>query len=234
MMKQYIAYIIMFVLCAPGIGHGITFELPRQGNVVGYYATATVKKGTTLLEVGQAYDIGVQELLKANPKVGLMTKLPDNYKVKVPAEFRLPSAPWTGIILNLAKKRIYYFHPDGIHVSTYPVGVGKQGWATPQGQTQIVAKEKNPAWRPPASLQREAAGRGKSLPLVVPPGPRNPLGQYAMRLGFKGAILIHGTNQPSSVGLNSSHGCIRMYPASIKELFGMTELNTPVRIVNEP
>ncbi len=54
-----------------------------------------------------------------------------------------------------------------------------------------------------------------------------------MHLGFSG-ILMHGTNKPSSIGLRSSHGCIRMYPADIEELFSMVSVGTPVRIVYEP
>jgi L,D-transpeptidase ErfK/SrfK len=113
------------------------------------------------------------------------------------------------------------------------VGIGRQGWSTPLGKTRIVSKQAHPAWHPPESIRREAARNGKTLPLVVPPGPHNPLGQYAMHLGFSG-ILMHGTNNPSSVGLRSSHGCIRMYADDIEELFSTTNIGTPVRLVFEP
>ncbi|MGA0704944.1 MAG: L,D-transpeptidase family protein, partial [Steroidobacteraceae bacterium] len=70
---------------------------------------------------------------------------------------------------------------------------------------------------------------------VVPAGPDNPLGRYAMRLGIPGgAYLIHGTNRPAGVGMQVTHGCMRLYPEDIEALFGMAAVNTPVTIVNQP
>jgi L,D-transpeptidase ErfK/SrfK len=129
--------------------------------------------------------------------------------------------------------RLFYYHPEENLVSTYPVGIGRQGWSTPLGTTTIVSKQIDPDWHPPASIRLEDAKQGIMLPLVVPAGPHNPLGQYAIHLGFPG-ILIHGTNKPSSIGLRSSHGCIRMYAPDIKELFLSAPLETSVRVVNEP
>ncbi len=212
---------------------GLTFPLPSSGNQVGSIEILKSQKGDTLFSLAQSHDIGVQEIESANPKLELNTPLPLNTNVRLPMAYTLPSVPREGIVLNLAKMRIFYYSPDGKQVSTFPVGIGKQGWSTPIGQTTVVAKEKDPAWHPPASLQREAASRGKYLPLVVPPGPHNPLGKYAMRLGFT-SILIHGTNRPTSIGLRSSHGCIRMYPKNIEELFNEVEVNTPVNIISEP
>jgi L,D-transpeptidase ErfK/SrfK len=71
------------------------------------------------------------------------------------------------------------------------------------------------------------------LPSVVPPGPDNPLGAYAMTLSLPG-YLIHGTNKPAGVGMRSSHGCIRLYPEDIEALFGRVGRGTEVRLVNQP
>ena len=106
-------------------------------------------------------------------------------------------------------------------------------WKTPLGATQIVAKQKNPAWYPPRSLRQEAAAKGETLPDVVKPGPDNPLGRYAIRLGIRG-YLIHGTNKPYGVGMRVTHGCVRMYPEDIKLLFDGIPLGTPVQIINQP
>jgi L,D-transpeptidase ErfK/SrfK len=148
------------------------------------------------------------------------------------SRYRLPSGPREGIVLNIAERRVYYYHPDSTKVSTYPVGVGKQGWSTPLGNTTIVRKVKNPTWTPPPSIVREAARRGKIL-RAVKPGPKNPLGRYAMYLGMP-RILMHGTTSPSSIGHRSSHGCIRMFNKDIAELFNYVSPGTPVRIVYEP
>jgi len=106
-------------------------------------------------------------------------------------------------------------------------------WETPLGRTSVISKVRNPAWYPPASVRAEHAADGDPLPRIVPPGPDNPLGKYAMRLGLPG-YLIHGTNRPAGVGMLVTHGCIRLFPEDIGFLFGQVDLNTPVRIINEP
>ena len=52
-------------------------------------------------------------------------------------------------------------------------------------------------------------------------------------LGFN-RYLIHGTNKPYGVGMQVSHGCVRLYPEDIKVLFKKTSVGTPVRIVHQP
>ena len=71
------------------------------------------------------------------------------------------------------------------------------------------------------------------LPRVVPPGPDNPLGLHAMRLGLPG-YLIHGTNKPSGVGMRVTHGCVRMFPEDIEALYKTVPVGTSVNIVNQP
>ncbi|MCK7510163.1 MAG: L,D-transpeptidase family protein [Desulfobacterales bacterium] len=117
---------------------------------------------------------------------------------------------------------MFYFPKPGKDgrrvVMTYPIGIGKVGWATPSGKTKIVSKRKDPWWTPPASVRKEHAAEGDPLPARVPPGPDNPLGNRAMNLGWP-SYLIHGTNKPAGVGLRASHGCIRMYPEDVAQLF---------------
>ena len=67
----------------------------------------------------------------------------------------------------------------------------------------------------------------------MPPGPLNPLGEYALYLS-KPSYLIHGTNKPASIGLRATNGCIRLYPENIKKLYENTPVNTTVRFVNQP
>jgi hypothetical protein len=67
----------------------------------------------------------------------------------------------------------------------------------------------------------------------VPPGPDNPLGAYAMHLGWK-SYLIHGTNKPDSIGRAVSHGCMRMYPEDVEKMFGEVGVGTSVRTVQQP
>ena len=91
----------------------------------------------------------------------------------------------------------------------------------------------DPTWTPPASIRAEHAANGDPLPAVVPAGPDNPLGLFAMRLSNP-SYLLYGTNKPEGVGMRVSHGCIRLYPEGIEELFGMVGVDTQVNIVNQP
>jgi L,D-transpeptidase ErfK/SrfK len=106
-------------------------------------------------------------------------------------------------------------------------------WATPLGTTSVASKVAKPSWYPPESIRAEHAARNDPLPLVVPPGPENPLGDHALRLGLPG-YLIHGTNRPSGVGMRVTHGCIRMFPEDIEALYNAVPAGTPVHIVNQP
>ena len=127
--------------------------------------------------------------------------------------------------------RIYYFRNDRVH--TWPVGVGREGWNIPYKSGKIISRHKNPTWYPPASIRREHEAEGDPLPKVVPPGPDNPLGQFALRMSLPG-YLIHGTNKEYGIGMRVSHGCIRMYPPDIAELYEIAPVGTPFRIINRP
>jgi L,D-transpeptidase ErfK/SrfK len=129
--------------------------------------------------------------------------------------------------------RLYYYHPDGVHVSTFPVGVGQEGWNTPLGTTQVVRKREHPVWVVPDSILENHEEHGQPIEKVWPAGPNNPLGDYAMNLGFKN-IVIHGSPYPKGVGVRSSHGCIRMLNEDVEKLYNMVQIGTPVTIIHQP
>ena len=116
---------------------------------------------------------------------------------------------------------------------THPISIGRMDWSTPLGATTITGKVANPSWYPPESIREEHAARNDILPRVVPPGPDNPLGLHAMRLGLPG-YLIHGTNKPSGVGMRVTHGCMRMFPEDVEALYKTVPVGTAVNIVNQP
>jgi L,D-transpeptidase ErfK/SrfK len=140
----------------------------------------------------------------------------------------LPDAPRRGIVINLAELRLYYF-PNGGEPLSFPIGIGREGWETPLGRTRIVRKTVHPVWIPTNSEHEERP----ELPQSVAPGPDNPMGDYALYLGWSG-YAIHGTNRPSSVGRRGSHGCIRLYPEDMKSLYNAAAPDTPVMVVDQP
>ncbi len=217
--------------------HAATYPMPENNSdLIGYVGTVHARQQETLLDIARRFDLGQNEILYANPKVDRW--IPgEGTIVTLPARFLLPPGERKGIILNLPEMRLYYFHKVGPSkspmVTTHPVSVGRMDWNTPLGRARISSKQQDPSWRPPASLKSEAAAEGESLPDVVPPGPENPLGRYAMRLSIPG-YLIHSTNKPYGVGMRVTHGCIRMYPEDIEVFFQIVPINTPVQIINHP
>ena len=215
----------------------LRYQLPAAGgDLIGALQLEMASHSETLLDMARRYDVGQEEIRLANPEIDRW--LPDEgAPVTIPSHYVLPDAPRRGLVLNLPEMRIYHFSgsADGgpTMVDTYPVSVGRMDWKTPLGETRIVRKQRDPSWHPPESVKREAEVEGESVPDVVPPGPDNPLGAYALRLGLPG-YLIHGTNKPYGVGMRVTHGCVRLLPEDIEELFGRVNVGTRVQIVNQP
>jgi len=213
------------------------FELQPDQDVVGHVQITTSSKEDTLTDIARRFNVGYEEIVRANP--GVDPWIPGaGHRIVVPTRFVLPNAPREGIVINVAAMRLFYFpaHRKGEaqQVYTHPIGIGKIGWSTPQGVTQVVSHVKDPVWRPSAALRVDHRNdNGEDLPAVVPAGPDNPLGKYEFRLGWP-SYLIHGTNKPYGVGLRSSHGCVRLYPEDIQKIFEMVPNGTQVRVVNQP
>lgn len=213
------------------------FPLPPAGNdVIGTLQVATARSEDTLADIARRFNLGYEEIVAANP--GVDPWLPgEGTAVVLPTQFVLPGGERKGLVLNLASMRLFYYPEpapgQAAEVVTHPMGIGREGWETPQGEARVIQKTANPAWTVPQSVRREHAAMGDPLPRVVPPGPDNPLGEYAMRLSMP-SYLIHGTNKPWGVGMRVSHGCIRLYPEDIARLFPEVPVGTPVRIINEP
>ncbi|KPK17799.1 MAG: hypothetical protein AMJ62_00755 [Myxococcales bacterium SG8_38] len=204
--------------------------------VIGEIITIYASQEETLLDIARRFDVGQQEILLANPSVDRWLPA-DGAEVTLPTAFILPRAERRGLVLNVPEMRLYYYppripgQPDLVH--TFPVSIGRMDWSTPLVSTRIVEKTENPRWRPPDSIIAEHASNGDMLPEVVPPGPDNPLGRFAFRLGIPG-YLIHSTNKPYGVGMRVTHGCVRMYPEDIEFLYPLVPVGTPVTIVNQP
>jgi L,D-transpeptidase ErfK/SrfK len=216
----------------------VSFPLPpATESVVGSVQFVTAKYEDTLSDIGRRYGIGYEEIISAN--AGVDSWLPGaDVKITIPSLYILPDAPREGIVINLPEHRLYYYPKPAkgelAVVVTYPISVGKMDWKTPLGLTRIVDKRVKPSWYPPETVRREHEADGNPLPKIVPPGPDNPLGEYAMRLDIPGgAYLIHGTNRPVAVGMPVTHGCIRMFPEDIEQFFKMVPVKTPVRIVHQ-
>ncbi len=232
-MRHLIAGVLFHcLLTAISSAHALTFRLPEKGDdLVGDLLVVETRYEDTFAMLARVYGLGFLEMLIANPDINPWVP-GEGTEVTLPLAFVLPPAPREGVVLNLAEMRLYYYSaPDT--VLSYPVGIGRQGWATPVTTTRVTGKVANPSWTPPDSVRKEHAQRGDILPPIVPPGPDNPLGAYAIQLAEPGYFL-HGTNDPMGVGMRVSHGCVRLYDGDIEQLVRRLPKGTQVRIIDEP
>jgi len=210
------------------------FPVARGEDVIGRLAVIRLEKGDTLPDIARHFSLGINAISAANPGVDVW--VPEaGERIMLPLSFILPDTPRKGIVVNLATMRLFQYKEDGtsLLVTTYPVGVGTNERPTPTGRMHVARKAVRPTWRVPASIAEDHRKKGDNLPAEVPPGPENPLGEYALYLS-KSGYLIHGTNKPASIGLTATNGCLRLYPENVKTLFDDTPVKTPVLIVNQP
>lgn len=196
--------------------------------MIGEIGTYRTKFEDSLLDIARDNDIGYVAMIAANPV--LDPWVPGAGKdIVLPTAHILPDAPHEGIVVNVAEMRLYYYGTkDGVP-ETFPIGLGEEGSETPSGTTRVVRKQANPTWY---RTKSEIAAKPWA-PKIVPPGPTNPLGAFAIYLGWP-AYLIHGTDDWRGVGRRDSRGCIRMYDEDIERLFNAVKIGTRVTVVNQP
>lgn len=211
------------LLAALALSVSAAAELP---SVVGKERTIPVVAGDNLYELGLRHGLAIEHFAFAN---GLPVQLTvaRSGEIILPSRRILPAnPPADGLVVNLPERGVFLFR-NGAFEKFYPVAIGQPGrFATPTGQLELVSRVKDPTWMPP-----EWAGLGTDT--VVPAGPQNPLGDRWMGLSMPG-LGLHSTTQPSSIGSAASHGCMRMYPSMIHELFDKVKVGMPVRIEYEP
>ena len=193
--------------------------------VIGSLQEYVIKKDDTLLDIARNFDLGYQDVTLAAPHLDPWLP-PEGEAITLPTAWVLPPVIKQGIVINVPELRLYLFKARTT-VKTYPIGIGVLDAPTPFGSFTIIEKAKDPTWYIPPSLQEEYGTQS------MPPGPDNPLGEYRLRLSSYD-YGIHGTNAPLGIGRLVSHGCIRLYPDDIKELFSLVPVGTRVEIIYEP
>jgi L,D-transpeptidase ErfK/SrfK len=210
------------------------YPLATGSDLIGTVGGMRTTYEDTLTDIARRAGLGYEDMLRANP--GIDPWLPGHdTDIVLPTQYVLPAGSRQGLVVNIAEYRLYYFtQVDGRDVvATFPISIGRMDWSTPLGRHRILSKQAKPTWYPPESIRAEHAADGDVLPKAIPPGPDNPLGDYAMRLSQSG-YLIHGTNKPVGIGMQVTHGCIRMYPEDIEWLFPKIPVGAAVQIVNQP
>jgi L,D-transpeptidase ErfK/SrfK len=206
-------------------------ELPP---LVGHMQTYRIVAKDTLLDVARNAGLGFQEVKDANREVDEWIP-PPGLDVVVPTRWILPRARPQGIIINIPEMRMYMFPPkpkpgEEIVLRTWAVAIGDTDTPSPVGPFTISSKDKNPTWYVPDSIYKRMDPPRRR---VVPPGPDNPMGEYRIRMS-KGDYSIHGTDTPWAIGRETTHGCIRLYPEDIGELYSLVKPSMRGEMVYEP
>jgi L,D-transpeptidase ErfK/SrfK len=217
----------------------VRYTVAKEESVIGELRGHRVKKGDTLFDIAREYSLGYNEIVESNP--GLDVWLPPaGAIVLLPTSWVLPCCERRGVVVNIPEMRLYYFaaSPGGgglTNVVTYPVGLGRDDWQTPRGKFKVVSKTVKPTWIIPESIRAEHIAEKGDTRTSIPGGvPDNPLGEYRLSLSLPGSYGIHGTNIPWGVGMQVSHGCVRLYPEDIERLFAEVSVGTPGEFVYQP
>ncbi|HXW04487.1 MAG TPA: L,D-transpeptidase family protein [Vicinamibacterales bacterium] len=200
-------------------------------SVVGDSRLYIVQRGDTLASLGARYGITPRTLARSNGlpvdgrlRPGALLAL-DNLHI-------VPLRPDRAIVVNVPQRMLFVTTGDGL-ARGYPVAVGRADWQTPRGDFTIVAREEQPTWDVPRSIQQEMRRQGKRVITKMPPCPENPLGEYWLGLSLP-ALGIHGTSAPLSIHRTVTHGCIRLHPDDIRAVFSLVRVGQPGSIVYEP
>ncbi|WP_370977201.1 L,D-transpeptidase LdtE [Enterobacter ludwigii] len=231
-----ITLLLLGSLGALNSARAMDYPLPPAGSrLIGQNQTYTIQEGDNKLQtIARRFNTAAQLILEANNTIAPVNPAPGTV-ITIPSQMLLPDTPREGIVANLAELRLYYFPPGENIVQVFPLGIGQLGLETPVTTTRVSQKIPNPTWTPTPGIRARSLEQGIKLPPVVPAGPNNPLGRFALRLGVgHGEYLIHGTSAPDSVGLRVSSGCMRMNAPDIKALFEQVRVGTRVQIINEP
>jgi L,D-transpeptidase YbiS len=211
----------------------VDYDLFGDERLVGQNFNYTIPKGKSSLEdIAAMTNLGLSNMMEANPFVDPYLPPPGTVLL-IPHQLILPKTQHSGIVINSAEMRLYYYPANSSKVIVLPIGIGQLGKDTPVNWvTKVERKKAGPTWTPSAKVRAEYAAQGEILPAVVPAGKDNPMGLFALYVGRMYAI--HGTNASFGIGLRVSHGCIRLRDADIEWLFNNVPVNTRVEFINEP
>lgn len=211
-------------------------DLGQTLTVIGEPTFYEVRKGDTFLDIARFHALGQTEMVEANPGLERFGP-PVGQTILLPTQRVLPDTELEGVKINIPEMRLYYFRPAGdgtALVTTFPVGLGRDDWRTPHGKFTVRGKTEKPTWVLPESIKKEWREKGKYAPNAIAGGsPENPLGDYRIELSIP-LYALHGTNMPWGVGMQVSHGCVRLYPEDIARLFPLVDVGIKGEFLYQP
>jgi L,D-transpeptidase ErfK/SrfK len=211
---------------------------PPGDTVIGQIRPYRIRKGDTLIDLARYWDLGYNEIVDANPAIDPWVP-PVGATILLPTQWTLPCCTYDGLIVNIPEMRLFYYRrapgdPHTTTVYTYPVGLGRDDWRTPSGKFKVRGKTVNPQWNIPESIRQEhIVERGDPRKFIPGGAEDNPLGKYRIELTLP-LYGIHGTDIPWGVGMQVSHGCVRLYPEDIERMFPLVPVGVPGEFAYQP
>lgn len=205
--------------------------------VIGGDTLYRIVKGDSIELISARLGVNKKNIIKDN-NIDVKKNLRIKQELKVNTRRIIPKALDDGIIINIPDRMLYFFK-EGRLKTAFPVGLGMPSWRgialwrTPVKKFTIIGKRKNPTWHVPESMQLEMMMEGKPVKTIVPPGPDNPLGRYAIDTSIP-SVVIHETIWPTTVYQFRSHGCIRVMSENMEKFFQDVGINTPGEIIYNP
>jgi L,D-transpeptidase ErfK/SrfK len=204
---------------------------PLSYRAVGGETLYTIKRGDFLIAIGARFGVD-PEVIAAQNGIALDAIIRPGQQLRIDNRHLVPAALDDGVVINLPQRMLFHFRKRDV-VAAYPVGLGRPTWPTPPGQFKIESRVKDKPWLVPKSIQEEMRAEGKAVREEVPPGPDNPLGSHWLGISIPG-YGIHSTIAPASIYRFQSHGCIRLHPDDISELFDAVAVGTRGRLIYQP
>jgi lipoprotein-anchoring transpeptidase ErfK/SrfK len=204
-------------------------SISRRGFIVGLSATALLAGCTTDRATQRANYAARPDEIHPLPAMPLDKIKPELRRTEV--AYETTREPGT-IVVDTPARRLYYVLGEGKAIR-YGVGVGREGLAL-AGNAYIGRKAEWPSWTPTANMIRRDPEKNLRFAGGVPGGLNNPLGARALYL-YRGGndihFRIHGTNQPNSIGLAVSSGCIRMLNHDVIDLYDRAKVGGKVVVL---
>jgi L,D-transpeptidase ErfK/SrfK len=218
----------------PVVAYNFSLDPRNLATVIGEPTPYELPPGKTVYEAARHLGLGINQVAEAFPDLDFLHP-PAGETLEFPTWWILPESDYQGLVINIPEMRIYYF-PLGRPgtVITYPVGLGRDDWRTPIERFKVTDKAVDPPWLIPESIRAEHIRERNDPRTMIPGGdPENPLGHYRLRLNLP-LYGIHGTNIPWGIGMQVTHGCVRLYPEDIERLFPMVRVGTAGQFVYQP
>jgi L,D-transpeptidase ErfK/SrfK len=234
MLRVSLMAVLSALIVAPSVPSAPVSRVATE--IVGGSFVHEIQAGETLTSLAARYGVDVAVLARRNGRApgatlasGRGDRLTiDNRHIVWPVE----PAAGTVLVINVPQRMLFRV-ADGHVDAAFPVAVGRATWQTPRGPFTVLEKEVDPTWDVPPSIQEEMRREGKPVITSIPPCPANPLGRHWIRLSHPG-VGVHGTNVPTSIYRFTTHGCIRLHPEDVANLFDRVQVGESGTIVYDP